>query len=163
MTFQTKPRKGLKRTGFKSAFVRHSPFKPQNGFKRKVAVQGSDEQSEASEATVGQKGAISRGSGLRPVGKKGRAWITARSWLKKQFNWLGLTHCMMRFQGCFYDDQLGFAHPAKRRNLKEGELYVAVPVCNPCHSQLEIMPPEKMRELVEAAWAKAGITLPQNS
>lgn len=67
---------------------------------------------------------------------------------------------MMRFQGCFFDDQLGFAHPAKRRNLKEGELYLAVPVCNPCHDKLEIMSPEEMRSRVEAAFVSTGIVPP---
>jgi len=139
----------------RSAFVRHSEFRPKTLPKRKVATDGLPDEKNSSSATLTQRKPI------RKVGRKGYQWIAARKWLKKQFNWLGLTHCMMRFQGCWYDDGIGFAHPAKRRNLREGELWLAVPVCNACHSQLEIMPPEKMRELVETAWAKAGIKLPQ--
>ncbi len=150
----------LRRKGFKSAFVRHSPFSSQNGLKLNVAIQGGKEGENAPSTPVVSGNGNSRG--LKTIGKKGREWIEARKWLKKQFGYKGLTHCMMRFQGCWFDVG-GFAHPAKRRNLKEGELWLAVPTCNPCHSQLENMPPEKMRELVETAWAKSGIKLPQNS
>lgn len=147
----------------RSAFVRNSPFPPRSRpVRRRAERTAATAESENGPEIGGNAAKSAPRKALKAVGKRGREWITARSWLKKRFNWAGITHCMMRFEGCWFDETLGFAHPAKRRHLKEGELYIAVPACNPCHDKLEVMLPEKMRELVETTWAKTGIKPHEN-
>jgi len=97
---------------------------------------------------------------MKRAGKKTKAWATARRWLKIQFDRAGVRTCQLRFAGCWFDNALSFCHPAKRRHLREGELYVAALGCVPCHEQLEVMPPEDMRRIVEKLFAETGIKIP---
>lgn len=94
-------------------------------------------------------------------GPKTDAWDTARAWLKIQFVKVGIQTCQLKFAGCWFDNALSFCHPAKRRNLQVGELYVVALGCTPCHDQLEVMAPEDMRRIVEALFNLTGIKIPK--
>lgn len=147
----------LRRTPFKSAFVRHSPFLPQNGLKRKVAGQGGTGGENAPGAATDSKRAS-----LRLVGKKGREWVTARAWLRRHFNYAGITRCEFRFQGCWGDASGGFAHCKKRRKLEEGEIWHVGVACFKCHQRLdEVMSHDEMHMAVHAVIDKRGLIAPQ--
>jgi len=115
----------------------------------------SDRQLNASHGFLARKPAMNK------RGARTKAWDAARAWLHRQFRLKGILTCQIRFPGCWFDREVYFAHPAKRRNLREGELYVVAKACNPCHDQLEIMAPERMRSIVEAAFNNTGIVRKQ--
>lgn len=87
-------------------------------------------------------------TGIKP-GKKTKAWDSARADLKKKFSEWGITECELKLEGCWVNNALGFAHVDKRRNLVETELTEVILACTPCHTVVEKMPHEKMRELLE--------------
>jgi len=147
-------RKGLVR----SAFVRHTPFEPQNGLKRRKVAQVEKGAENALDAPVAQKNGNST---LRKVGKKGQEWITARNWLRKRFNWAGITSCEFKFQGCWGDQWLSFAHCKKRRKLEDGEIWHVGLACQHCHSILdEVMNHEEMHTAVHRVIHQRGLIAP---
>ena len=108
----------------------------------------------AGNATQGLK---ARKRAINRVGPRTRESDKAREWLKREFNKVGIRTCQLRLAGCWFDTALGFAHPAKRRNLQDGELYIAALLCNPCHDIIEVGDPQEMRRIVEMLFAQTGI------
>ena len=92
---------------------------------------------------------MKRGKRINPLGPKGKAWKDARADLKMEFLALGITTCELRYEGCWFDDALGFAHAAKRRKLTAEDLGHVILVCNICHDQIEFLPPEEMKRIVD--------------
>ena len=71
------------------------------------------------------------------MGKVG-IWIKQRAKLKVEYEDRGITTCELRFEGCWFDNALGFAHRYKRGDPRcehtfEGTLLA----CNPCHDKIE--------------------------
>lgn len=151
-------RSTLKRTSSlkRSAFVRHTPFVPHNRPVSKVAAESGREGENVSVAAAGSGKSISRG--LRTVGKKGREWINARAWLKKRFNWAGITSCEFRFEHrCWGSDGLSMAHSRKRRDPLF-EMYEVALACPVAHQMLdEQMSHAEMYSAVMAVIEKRGI------
>jgi hypothetical protein len=100
---------------------------------------------------------------LQKVGPKTAEWERVRRWLKIQFEKVGIRTCQLRLAGCSFDNYLGFAHPAKRRNLLEGEIYIVALLCNHCHGVIEVGPPEEMRRIVEKLFGLTGIQIPKGN
>lgn len=148
----------IKRTGFKSAFVRHTPFAPKSTLQRKVAIQGGEERGNVPSATVAS--GIKVSTGIRRVGKKGQEWITVRAWLKRHFNFAGIIYCEARLEGCWLDSALSFAHCRKRRKLLEGEMYHVALLCQPCHNTWEILPHEEMHKKIHGIIDRRGLICP---
>lgn len=92
---------------------------------------------------------MKRGKRINPVGPKGKAWNDARADLKMEFLALGVTSCELRYDGCWFDDALGFAHAAKRRKLTAEDLGHVILCCNPCHDQIEFLAPDEMKRIVD--------------
>lgn len=88
-------------------------------------------------------------SPMKRAGKKTKAWEKARAELKIEHEGMGITTCELRYEGCAYDDFLGFAHAAKRRKLTKEDLRHAIICCNFCHDQIEFLPPEQMKRIVD--------------
>jgi hypothetical protein len=82
-------------------------------------------------------------------GKRTEAWEKARAVLKGRFEAAGIITCELRFQGCWYDNGLGFAHTKKRRHLEGGDLYRVVLACNHCHDLVELLPEREMTAILE--------------
>lgn len=79
------------------------------------------------------------------IGKKTRAWRNVVVRLKKRYAALGITSCELRYEGCWGDQALGFAHGRKRKWLREDELEnLCVLACNPCHDVLEVSGADEM-------------------
>ncbi len=92
---------------------------------------------------------LRNGKPIRQIGKKGKEWGDARSWLKRQFRAWGITTCEIRIDHpCTRDNFLGFAHVDKRKNLGPGELYKVILACNNGHDIIEKWPAAKMREYI---------------
>ena len=85
---------------------------------------------------------------MKRAGKKTIAWAKERAKLKLKFAEWGVTTCEVRFQGCWRDNGLSFAHAKKRRNLRQGELSEVVLACAPCHTELELLPEAEMTKIV---------------
>lgn len=80
------------------------------------------------------------------------AWKMERDRLKEEFKAMGISYCeaMVEPTKCWKTIGLGFAHAAKRRDLKEGELSKVILACQYCHQVLEYeMDAQEMREFVE--------------
>lgn len=93
---------------------------------------------------------MKRGKRINPVGPRGKAWNDARAELKVIFEHeYGITTCELRYDGCAYDDYLGFAHAAKRRKLSSEDLKHAILCCNFCHQIIEVKSPEQMKRIVD--------------
>lgn len=90
------------------------------------------------------------------AGEKTKEWEDAREDLKKIFAEWNITACELRLKGCWKDNFLTFAHLAKRRKLTKEDLHIAVLCCINCHSAVEYMPAEKMREILQAAIDRRG-------
>lgn len=86
---------------------------------------------------------------MNKVGPKTKAWNNARSELKIEFQFqFGITTCELQYEGCWFDNALGFAHAAKRRKLTTEDLKHVILICNPCHDKIEFLPPEEMERIV---------------
>lgn len=85
---------------------------------------------------------------IRHAGKKVKAWAKARVKLKVEFMAMGITTCELRYEGCFGDNGLGFAHHSKRRKLKPEDMTTVILICNACHDKIEVLPPLDMFCLV---------------
>lgn len=73
------------------------------------------------------------------AGKRTKEWQHMREQLKPRFEAAGITRCEFRYEGCWRDNGLSFAHTKKRRNLRDGELEVVALACIPCHNRLELL------------------------
>ncbi len=82
------------------------------------------------------------------AGKATNLWNRIRRELKIRFEAAGITTCEFRYDGCWHNDGLGFAHADKRRYLTPVQLQVAALACAVCHDILERMPREEMRAAV---------------
>ncbi|MDQ3802954.1 MAG: hypothetical protein M3416_03760 [Acidobacteriota bacterium] len=85
---------------------------------------------------------------LRGHGKKGRAWSSERRRLKERFYRRGIIYCELRYEGCYRDNFLGFAHARKRRKLRDGELGQVILACSHCHDLIERLSPDEMYDVV---------------
>lgn len=85
---------------------------------------------------------------MRRAGKKTKAWEKARAELKVEHESMGITTCELRYEGCWNDDALGFAHAAKRRKLTSVDLKHAIVACGSCHDKIEFLKPEEMERIV---------------
>jgi hypothetical protein len=91
---------------------------------------------------------MARGSKRLTAGKKTKRWAAERRTLVQKFAAMGITSCELRYEGCWNDNALGFAHAAKRRKLREQDLDVVILACNPCHDHIEFLAPEEMERIV---------------
>lgn len=84
------------------------------------------------------------------AGKRTREWERTRAKLKPRFERVGITSCEFRYQGCWRDNALSFAHVDKRRFLSAGELEAVAVACCVCHDRLDNkMSRQEMRREVE--------------
>jgi len=90
---------------------------------------------------------------MKKAGKRTKDWERVRRNLKPKFERVGITTCELRYEGCWSDNGLGFAHTKKRANLGPGELSVVALLCNSCHDKIEILPEEEMTKVVLATIA----------
>lgn len=94
--------------------------------------------------------AMKRGTKRLKAGKKSKEWMAVRRRLKIQFEAQGITGCELRYEGCFGEGALGFAHGRKRRHLQGDELEtLTILSCNHCHDRIEYLPPEQMLAIVQ--------------
>jgi hypothetical protein len=87
-------------------------------------------------------------------GPKTRGWQKALRQLKAQFDAWDIKACELRFTGCLMTIGLGFAHAIKRSQFPamykdDRELKRVVLACNRCHDQIERLPPEDMKRIVD--------------
>lgn len=93
---------------------------------------------------------MKRGKRLNPIGPKTKAWNDARVELKIEFEFqYGITTCELRYEGCWLDSALGFAHAEKRRKLTREDLKHVILSCGPCHDEIEFLAPEQMKRIVD--------------
>jgi hypothetical protein len=86
---------------------------------------------------------------LKP-GRKTKQWNATRRKLVSEFAAMGITSCELRYEGCFGEGALGFAHGRKRRHLKGDELKtLVILICNPCHDRIEFLPAEEMLRIIQ--------------
>lgn len=76
------------------------------------------------------------------AGKKTKAWKKIIPKLKKEFEARGITLCELRFDGCWINNALGFAHRHKRRwyNTRPhllGNFKQVILACSSCHQKIE--------------------------
>lgn len=91
---------------------------------------------------------------LNRVGPRTREWRNTVVRLKKRYAAMGITSCELRYEGCFGNEALGFAHGRKRRKLLKGELeHLCILLCNFCHDKIEFLPAEEMLAIVESVIA----------
>jgi hypothetical protein len=79
---------------------------------------------------------------------KTKEWKKIRRKLKLEFLRRGITECELKYEGCWKDNALSFAHLDKRQHLKGDELKEVVLACTPCHQKVEYIGREKMREVL---------------
>lgn len=85
------------------------------------------------------------------AGTKTKQWEEDRSELKKEFAAAGVTECELRYEGCWRNNALTFAHKDKRQNLTPEEIrHAAILACTPCHQVIEQKPSAEMRKEIEA-------------
>lgn len=85
-------------------------------------------------------------------GTKTMAWDDARDKLKQIFAKWGITQCEISRVHCWKNNALGFAHIDKRRYLSTEDVKSpnkVVLACTPCHQEVETMPREEMRKILE--------------
>lgn len=92
---------------------------------------------------------------MRKRGRKANNWIKTRRQLSAEFAEKGIVSCELKYQGCWGEGALGFAHGRKRRHLKGDELKtLTILCCIPCHDKIEYLGPEKMLAIVQETIAK---------
>ena len=91
---------------------------------------------------------LTRTTTLHRAGPRVKAWDRVRRQLKIDFARRGIVACELRYEGCWIDNALGFAHAAKRRKLTPGDLKTVVLTCAPCHDRIEVMAPDEMARIV---------------
>jgi hypothetical protein len=92
---------------------------------------------------------------LKAKGKKVEAWEEALAELKVRFEQAGITTCEVRYEGCWRNNALSFAHSKKRRKVEGGELYECILACVPCHNRLEYG--KNMYEIVRSIIARRKV------
>jgi len=75
---------------------------------------------------------------LKARGDKVDAWEKTRASLKERFERAGITQCELRYDGCFRNNFLSFAHSKKRRYITNQEdLENVALLCQKCHAAIE--------------------------
>lgn len=65
-------------------------------------------------------------------------WNRERAKLKKIYEKKGITTCEARFEGCWYNNALSFAHRYKRNDPRCTHTFKGtLLLCTPCHSKIE--------------------------
>lgn len=94
------------------------------------------------------------GKPINKNGRRGKDWLKTRRQLSVEYAAQGITSCELRYEGCWGDKALGYAHGRKRRHLKGDELKtLTILACNPCHDRIEYLPPEEMLRIVQGTIA----------
>ncbi len=69
---------------------------------------------------------------------KTQEWADVRKALKVKFSSWGIEHCELRYEGCWVNSALGFAHSLPRRFITDREtLETVILACNSCHFILD--------------------------
>jgi len=76
------------------------------------------------------------------LGKRTKTWNKDRAKLKLIYQEKGITTCELRFEGCWVNNALGFAHKHKRSYYllwpdQLGTFTETILACNPCHQKIE--------------------------
>jgi len=82
---------------------------------------------------------------MRPIGRRGREWDSARRRVRARLEALGIRRCEFGFPGCYGDQCLSLAHAVKRREIRRdaepGSPYhieTCALACTPvCHKLLD--------------------------
>ncbi len=93
------------------------------------------------------KGKEPKKSTLGP-GKKTTQWEGERAKLIEEFANMDITSCEIKFEGCWKNNALGFAHIDKRKNLRPEDLPSVVLACTPCHQTVEAWNNIRMRKFL---------------
>src|SRR5687768_6910583 len=89
---------------------------------------------------------------LKARGEKVEAWEATRAALVQRFQAAGITTCELRYEGCWRNNALSFAHSKKRRYITSQEDLEAVCLCClNCHGKIEFRP--DMYEIVQGVIA----------
>ncbi len=83
------------------------------------------------------------------IGNKTKQWNDDRQLLKVAFYKVGIINCEIKRKVCWKNTALGFAHLKKRRKLTKEDLLKVVLGCNPCHSEIEVLPVEEMEKILQ--------------
>lgn len=80
---------------------------------------------------------------MKQIGKIGKRNLEANRRLKEQYEELGILACELRFEGCYIDNFLTFAHKHKRVwYLSKPELLYSLDetllACVKCHDKIEV-------------------------
>lgn len=83
------------------------------------------------------------------------SWVSVRRTLKGSFAAASITTCELKYEGCWRNNNLSFAHALKRRHLVEGaekgkpeSVYTVILACVPCHQKIEVMGESTMKSIV---------------
>lgn len=98
---------------------------------------------------------------LKARGKKTAAWDATRAALKVVFARAGIVTCELRYQGCWRDNALSFAHSRKRRNIPRGSILLqeVALCCTACHDKIECLPEAEMAQIVRQTIAARPVTV----
>ena len=78
-----------------------------------------------------------------------KQWNSTRKTLKKEFEYKGITTCELRYEGCWINNALSYAHSKKRRFIcTEDDLREVALACVPCHQKIERLPHDEMERIV---------------
>lgn len=102
---------------------------------------------------------------MNKLGHRSLKWSESRLRLKEAFRKMGITECEFRFEGCWHNTALSFAHAVKRRFLKDDapkgspeHIDTVALACGPCHIRLDgEMNHAEMREAIMGAIAGRSI------
>jgi hypothetical protein len=84
------------------------------------------------------------------MGSKTKEWERERRKLKKEYEKRGIVLCELRFDGCYRNNMLSFAHRYKRGDPRcEHTFKGTVLACIPCHQVIEYN-----KELTEEVFKK---------
>lgn len=93
------------------------------------------------------------------AGKKTLEWESVRATLKQYHEKWEVIYCESRIpHQCTRNFALGFAHPRKRNDLKPGEIWIAILICNNAHDIIEYKwPKEAMFNYIWAVIKRRGV------
>ncbi len=78
---------------------------------------------------------------LKATGDKTDAWANTRAELVVRFEAAGVTSCELKWEGCWRNNALSFAHSKKRRYIaSQEELEIVALLCQKCHHAVEYSP-----------------------
>lgn len=95
---------------------------------------------------------------LKP-GEKTKEWEDIRGEVKVRFAKAKITKCELKRKGCWKDNALTFAHTDKRRKLTKEDLYNVVLACTPCHMEVEALPAQEMKKILEGVIKKRSVKI----